>query len=680
MGNENDSVSHRNGRRPLLLLLILFSLLVALASCQQMPDEDAAATPTRRPDAAATATTAAGESTRPPAQVTTATATATRESRPTATATASVNSEGALIEVTFDSQVGVLLDEVPEEMRSGVAADLADQSDAFWVELAQRQVRLTLYRLILRTFKYSGKGPLPLPPEELWLIELDEAGPSRQTVQDHDLMLIGYTFSSTLLTDVESPAQSEPALVEAGGVWEEPFVLPLDPDLLLQRTGNACINEAGFPPNSFDSENAWRFYDHTCTADSGGPGGCHRSQLPTLDCVEAVTQAMGALQTSVRFERLAWDTDLADEVRTGEITQLAAADLKVVGDDLNNHRIVYRYFPTESCALLEQCVGASGWRRLLLFDATVHNVGSQPLHIGPVIEDPRYTLFKYNACHNHYHYNNYGEFLLDDADQASKQAFCVQSTGRASNNETSPLTHPYSCRFQGIQTGWIDEYFAGLDCQWIDISDIGASDEITGTAALTETLNLPLTFRSNPDRFLCEGTPVLDEEGNLLWERIGVDPDTGIAMDRPQCDFVEDWDVNNEASVDVTIAPTGSFVTEPCQEDVLGPLRNCGFTEQEIDLTCTPGSTVQLSCSVDDDAPPQVLRVCETSAVLGVATACTLQDALANTIIGPSSTEVTFNCPFARDAEEPGGAYALYTAPIYGEDEPVAVSCTTVQP
>lgn len=682
MDKETDPLANRSGRRPLALLIILFSLLVALASCQQTPEEEAPATPTSRPDAAATATTEAGESTRPPAAVTTATATATvtRESRPTATATPALTGGGALIQATLNSQVGVLLDEIPAPMRGRVAADLLEHSDDFWTELARRQIRLTLYRLTLRTFNYLGKGPLPLPPEELWSIQLDEAGPSRETVDNHDLVLINYSFTSTLLTNAGSPGESEPALATAGGVWEEPFVLPLDPDLLLQRTGNACINEAGFPPNSYDSENAWRFYDHGCTAESGGPGGCHRTQLPTLDCTQAVSQSTGALETAVRFERLAWDAELADEVRVGEITQPDAPDIKVLGEELSRYRIVYRYFAPDSCALQEFCVGGSGWRRLLQFDATVHNVGAAALHIGPVVEDPRYNLFAYNACHNHYHFNNFGEFVLEDAGQASKQAFCVQSTSRFSNNETSPLTHPYSCRFQGIQAGWVDEYFAGLDCQWIDITELGWSDEVTGTAAFTETVNLPLTFSANSEQFLCEGAPVLDEEGNLLWERVGINPNTGVPMDRPQCDFVEEWDVNNEASVEVTIPPTGTFVTEPCQEEHLGPLRNCGFSEQETDLTCTPGSTVQLTCSVGAGADSQVLRVCETSAVLGVAVACTFHQALANQIVGRTATEVSFDCPFARDAEEPGGAFALYTAPVYGQDEPAAVTCTVEQP
>ena len=51
-------------------------------------------------------------------------------------------------------------------------------------------------------------------------------------------------------------------------------------------------------------------------------------------------------------------------------------------------------FPADSCALQEACVGASGWRRLLQFDATVHNVGAEALHIGPVLgEDLETNLF-----------------------------------------------------------------------------------------------------------------------------------------------------------------------------------------------------------------------------------------------------------------------------------------------
>ncbi|MCA9919608.1 MAG: hypothetical protein KC445_16735, partial [Anaerolineales bacterium] len=381
-----------------------------------------------------------------------------------------IDGEGALISLGMSSQAGILLDEYPLEMRDEVAAAIADQSDAFWIELAQRQVALTYNRLHFRPFFYADKGQLPLPPQSLWHIELSGA-PTRQTINNHELILMAYTFSSTLLTSLDEPAKAEPALAEVGGVWDEPFILPPDPTQLLQRTSNACLNEGGFPPNSYDSENVDIFYDYTCTADSGGAAGCHRTTLPSLSCLQALNATVGTVETAVRFTRLPWDEALANQVRIGEVVSEDAPDLLVVSEDLQNYRIIYRYFPSNSCALAEGCVNGTGWRRLLQFDATAHNLGAAALDIGPVVaENPLTNMFEYNSCHAHFHFQNYGEFQLGTTSQPSKQAFCVESTSRFSNNELSPLTHDFTCNNQGIQAGWVDEYGAGLDCQWIDIT------------------------------------------------------------------------------------------------------------------------------------------------------------------------------------------------------------------
>lgn len=590
--------------------------------------------------------------------------------------------EGALVSLTMASQVGILLDEYPEGLRDAVAEALAAESDAFWIELAQRQVALTYNRLHFRPFFYPNKGQLPLPPQSLWHIELT-GEPARQTLNNHDLILIGYTFSSTLLTGQDSPAAAEQALAEIGGVWDEPFILPPDPTQLLQRTGNACLNEGGFPPNSYDSENVDIFYDYSCTADSGGAAGCHRTTLPTLSCLQALNAAVGTVETAVRFTRLPWDANLADKIRIGDVIAADAPDLKVVSGDLQNNRIIYRYFPANSCALAEGCVNGSGWRRLLQFDATAHNLGAIALDIGPIIaENPLTNMFEYNSCHAHFHFQNYGEFQLGTTNQPSKQAFCVESTSRLSNNELSPLTHPYSCTVQGIQAGWVDEYGAGLDCQWIDITDL----EIEG-----DSTELPLSFRFNTEQFLCEGYPVLDEDGNPVFEPSGLRNSQGLPISRPQCEFVEDWDVANSGTEDVVIPATGSFVTAPCASSEQGPRRNCGFTAvplpplpeasatEEPPLRCTPGSTVQLSCSLNGDAAAQVVRLCETSAVLGVGTACTFNDALLNQVISSSEVTLSFTCPFVRDENEPGGDYALYAAPLFTGDALAEVTCTPVE-
>jgi hypothetical protein len=580
---------------------------------------------------------------------------------------------GALIALSMDSRVGLLLDDYPPEMRDRVAAGLAAESDEFWRQLAQRQVQLTKRRLDFRNFAYPGKGQLPLPPEAVWQIELDPATAVRETVNGHDLVLRRYTFSAVLLSDEHSPAEAEPALAGTGGVWNEPFVLPLDPTQLLQRTGNACLNEAGYPPDSYDSENAWILFDHTCVPDSTGPLGCHRSIIPRFSCVQTLNNRVGTVETELRFERLPWQADLADAVRIGDITFAGAPDLKALDGDLAINRIIYRYFPANACALQEGCVGAPGWRRLLQFTATVHNIGAEPLDIDlRVAEDPHHNLFKYDACHDHFHFVHYGYFYLENemTDLASKQAFCVQSTSRFSNNENSPLIHNYSCQAQGIQAGWVDEYIAGLDCQWIDITD--AFDEAAVGAGEAQTYTLSFSF--NPDEFICEGTLVRDENGNVVFQETGFTTPAGAPIRRPVCEFAPGWADNNVASLEVTIPPHGGLITSACAPGEVSPLRNCGFREEPQPRSCTPGETVRLTCSVEQGAAPQTLRACEWSTALGAGVACAYQDALLNRVI-TSRSEVIFTCPAARDAQEPGGNYLFYTAPAFPGDAPAMIRC-----
>jgi hypothetical protein len=211
----------------------------------------------------------------------------------------------------------------------------------------------------------------------------------------------------------------------------------------------------------------------------------------------------------------------------------------------------------------------------------------------------------------------------------------------------------------------VDEYVAGLDTQWVDITDVQIDEEVKAD----------LTFAFNPDQFLCEGEIGLDDDGDILWEASGFRTDTGFPISRPVCEFGENWDANNEATEPIPIPPTGSFVTEPCQNEEMGPLRNCGFVEQTADLTCDPGETVSLDLQISANAAPQVLRICDVSALLGVGTACTFEDALANMIVGQDGETADFTCPLPRSADEPGGFYALYTAPIFAADtsEPVSI-------
>ncbi|HEY8076549.1 MAG TPA: lysyl oxidase family protein [Labilithrix sp.] len=603
---------------------------------------------------------------------------------------------GALVSVTMPSTVGVLLDEIPASMRDRVAASLLARPSSFWTARAHRQIVLTYYRLVFRPEFYppgggtntgkanpitgsTQKQQLPLPPESQWNITLSGAA-KRQTIDGHDLVTVDYNLATTILTDVNSPGASEPSLANGGGSWNEPFTFPVDPELVFQRTRFACLDEAEFPPGSVDSEEVDSFYDQTCTAENNlSSTGCHQTELPPWSCVDALKGRIGHVDTKLKFTRLKWDPALADSVRSGPITidpKTNGADLLPEAAEFRVNRVTYRYIAPNDCAIQEKCVGGTGWRKLLQFSTADRNTGTTALNIGYVDyfnQDggsslSQHNVFEYSACHKHYHFTHYGTFSFGGNESTtSKRGFCLQSTNRLSNNEFSPLHNPYpDCHVQGVEVGWVDEYKAGLPCQWLDVTSLGP---VTGD----------LKFDSNPDGFLCEGTPVLDANGNQTWKPSGFTaPENGLPQDMPVCNYVPKWHDNNVDAYSVSLPTNGDgYVTKPCDRGQIGPLRNCGMTNDtpKKPASCTPGAKTTVHCTLPVGAAPQVVRVCEASRALGAGVACTFQDALANTSVDSKGADVTFNCPGARDSVETGGTYGLYTAPVFPDDAAAVVSC-----
>jgi hypothetical protein len=611
---------------------------------------------------------------------------------------------GALITVSMPSTVGVLLDEIPLDDRDRVAAVILAKPTSYWVTRAHAQIKLTAYHLVFRTEFYPDgfRQQLPIAPESQWLIGFspgdagdDDGGtaePYRMTTTDgHDVVAVDYTLQTTVLTDQDSPGVSEPSLQGIGGIWNEPFTFPIDPEQILQRTGYACMDEAEFPPNSVDSEETDSFYDWTCDIEPvESPDGCHYSALPQISCLDALTASVGQVSTQATFERIPWDPGVADQVRVGPITNDAGADLQVITEEFESHRVTYRYIPPDSCTLVEQCVGAPGWRRVLQFSTADKNTGTETVDIGGVdyfsedggtdgdTQPETHNAFEWSACHHHWHFTHYGEFDYGDggAPGNHKRGFCLQSTTRSLNIETSPTHNPYGdCTYQGIAQGWGDEYKIGLDCQWIDVTDYDTSQ-----APYTSALQ----FTSNPDGFLCEGTPVLDDAGEQVWEPTAFTTEAGAVVDRPKCNFWPPWFANNHDQYDVTVPTSGNgFVTTACVLGEIGPVRNCGFALAPANnlLACTPGAASTLKCSVPAGSTPQVARVCESSIALQSGTACKFNEALANGIVeaaadgGVSTVSIPFTCPASRDTVEVGGKYSLYTAPVLTDDAPQTVTC-----
>lgn len=588
---------------------------------------------------------------------------------------------GALVRVTMQSRVGVLLDEIPAGVRERVAQALLAEGPAFWKQRAHHQIEHTIYRLVYRQYFYEQdtKQQLPLPPKELWNITLYANGAQRRQVAGHDMIVIGYTLDTMLLSPAASPAEAEPALAEVGGTWDEPFVLPMDPMFLYQRTGYACMNEADYPPHSVFEENARWFFDQTCDVEAPTALGCHQTAPAevTSSCVEALDSVVGKVETSMRFERLAWDPDRADSARVGVFSKPDVSDLEPIAEGLDSHWLVYRYIPEDSCAMAERCVTGSGWRRLLLFDASARNVGGADMNLGVVdfyheglgSDLLEHNVFEHSACHDHYHFRFYGDFRYGTGDQqtGNKQAFCLQTTQRYFNNEGTSLTTPYGdCRYQGISAGWGDDYIAGLDCQWLDVTDIDVpGDSVTHT----------LRFEMNPDGFLCEGNPVEDAGGNQVFESTTLVTEQGAPIDRPLCEQTEGWDTNNLAEREVEIPRVGSFIHQPCPAGALGPRRDCGFAGGTTPIACTAGETMTLTCQVPAGTTPHVARFCEISDALATGVGCTYRESVASAIVTDTPAEITFSCPQVRDAAQVGGGYAMYAAPVYAADAAGQVTC-----
>jgi hypothetical protein len=580
---------------------------------------------------------------------------------------------GALVEVTLPSKVGVLLDEIPQGQRAAAASYYLSRPSQFWKDRAILQAQHTSYRLTYRNFFYEGsnppKGMMAMPPKDLWRIELEGRGPRRVTTEDgHDAVVVGYTLRSTLLSDVNTPAEADPALARIGGFWEEPFNFPLDPEFVFQRTGYACIDEDGYPLRTADSENTYQLFDQDCDVETPDEPGCHYSEYPDESCKKALERHTGRVDTKLRFERVRYDRDKADRVRRGIYTTRSYPDLAVLPENLENNRIVYRYIEADSCAVEEGCVTGSGWRRLLMYDASIKNSSTVDLTVGAVDESSpfvEHNVFEFSACHEHYHYSHYGDFRYGSL-PGDKRAFCIESTDRYYNSEQTPMTHPYGCDNQGIASGWGDTYIAGIECNWIDITNLNVPSGGTTQA---------LEFKLNPDDFICEGEPVLDQNGEQAFEPTGEIGENGEPIDRPLCDFGAGYTNNNLGRRNVGVPKDGGFITADCTRSQGGPLRDCGFKERSENVSCRPGRDVKLQCKTSGSDPQQVMRVCENSAQLGGVTACMYREALASKIIGSSWTNVDFTCPEARGPGEPGGSYGFYTAGLLATDPSRGVTC-----
>lgn len=533
--------------------------------------------------------------------------------------------EPALVETSISGRLEIDLSDAGARLAAVRAAYESPDAAATIESLVRRQVFTSYLQTIFR------EPAMPLPADSMTL-ELGERSFDARRAR----IVIPYVLRGHIVAPSESFLESVPDLEEVGAEYAETLIVPADPRNLHQRLGYACANQDEIPLGLVDDANYGNYFDPTCAP--GVPVCEHPDGEPLEPCLDVLARENGVAALVVRMKRVAYDADLAAQSSSGPARTSGGADLTVDGDKLAEYDIVYRDFAPDSCAIAEGCVGGPGVRRLLRFRAVTPNIGDQDIVFGDIdtlIDTTK--QFVWSECHEHYHFNGYGTFSLEKDGKpllpGRKQSFCVESTGRARNAADTAFTAPFqTCDNQGIVAGWEDEYFAGLDCQWIDITDL----PIAGDG---ETFSLAMEV--NPQRLLCEGeadpekyVPALDDQGIPI---IGPGGDPAL---KQACRVKPGAYDNNKVAVDVAVPKTGSAVTMPCDILEAGPLRNCGWT-MGATATCAAGTQVRASVR------GEMIRVCSWDAP------CSHEDAIAS-VATPS---LSFTCPASGTYQLLSGAY-----------------------
>ncbi|MFN7115179.1 MAG: lysyl oxidase family protein [Saprospiraceae bacterium] len=165
------------------------------------------------------------------------------------------------------------------------------------------------------------------------------------------------------------------------------------------------------------------------------------------------------------------------------------------------------------CLIQEGCVRGYGVRNVLRFTTQIHNIGERDYYIGK----PNYNnnQFTWNNCHNHFHYDNYAEYLVIDESGKKmpigfKSGLCITDFG------CEPGYNPkYSCDNMGISAHCFDAYWSALKCQWIDITDLPDG---------RYTLVVRINWKNSPDAL---GQVEKDLDNNIAQVCIRLDRSSG---------------------------------------------------------------------------------------------------------------------------------------------------------
>jgi len=185
-------------------------------------------------------------------------------------------------------------------------------------------------------------------------------------------------------------------------------------------------------------------------------------------------------------------------------TGCTGPDLMVYADGLQIGLRARDNATASECEVETGCAGGMTGRRLLDFTLVSENVGNEVLHFGaPNNILPPYTdLWEPTCFRGRREFKDYATYWLCPASEPNcaatgsvraasgeKGSFCfIENFGRAPDWEGAPVANCgiYDCGDMGQRPGCADNYYVGLDCQFIDVTDV-ADGEYTLCAHIDPT-------------------------------------------------------------------------------------------------------------------------------------------------------------------------------------------------
>ena len=153
-------------------------------------------------------------------------------------------------------------------------------------------------------------------------------------------------------------------------------------------------------------------------------------------------------------------------------------DLKILQNVLESTLITDELTNNDNCYVAEGCINGYGAREIIRFTTHIKNIGNEDYYIGspPANTTTSTDQWEYDQCHEHWHYEGYGEYLLFDDNGSEipigfKNGFCVLDLECSDGG-----TAKYTCSNQGISKQCGDYYSRNLACQWIDVTDVPDGD------------------------------------------------------------------------------------------------------------------------------------------------------------------------------------------------------------